>query len=325
MALDFPDSPTDGQIFGGFTYVSATGTWRAPSRETLGGLSDINSIVRKNGTSLQYFSSGWNSVYDYKILDIVRIFGTTSANVSQDFIFADYPEATALFIQAQAGGGGGGGNVANASGSNSVGVSGGAGEYSELFLNLTNPEWLRDTANPLGGNYNIGERVPSSVLMQAGRGGAAGLAGASGGAGGDSYFWRVSGQEYWCGAEGGSAGALGASLATNRYLVGGAGGNEPFSGGGGFNVADYSVAGAAGESVMILGATAPGAIHSGRGGMSVNSGGAGPRVINGFGAASGVAASGYGGGGSGGVSNGGQAAATGGAGSPGFVFVTVLG
>lgn len=324
MALDFPDSPVNGQIFAGYTYVGATGTWRAPSRETLSGLSDINSIVRKNRTSLQYFSSGWNAVYDYKILDIVRIFGSVSSENNQDFNFADYPEATALFIQAQAGGAGGGGAAAT-SASNSVGASGGAGEYSELFLDITNPEWLRDTANPLGGNYSIGDRVPSSVTMRAGAGGAGGLAGLAGGAGTDSYFWRESSQEYWCGAEGGSAGAGGASLATNRYLAGGAGGNEPFSGGGAFNVADYSVAGGAGESVMILGATTVNLAHSGRGGMSVHSGGAAAVVRNTAGSSSGIAASGYGGGGSGGVGTGTQAGATGGAGTPGFVFVTVLG
>lgn len=163
--------------------------------------------------------------------------------------------------------------------------------------------------------------------MQAGSGGAAGLAGAAGGAAGDSYFWRVSTSEYWCGAEGGLGGVAGATLATNRYLIGAAGGNDPTGGGGGgsFNVTDYSVPGTSGESVMILGATAVNSYHSGRGGMSVNSGGAGPRVLNGVGSATGSAASGYGGGGSGGISGASQVAATGGAGSPGFVFVTVLG
>ena len=188
MALDFPDSPTDGQIFGGYTYNSAVGAWRALSRETLGGLSDVKSIVRDGRSSLQYYESNWQAVHDYKIIEVLRVFGTTSANVTQNFSIGDYPEATALYIQTQGGGGGGGGVVAT-SASNSVGGSGGAGQYCELFIDLTNPNWVYDRALESGQTYAVTDRIPSTVVMQAGRGGASGGAGSAGGAGGDSYFW----------------------------------------------------------------------------------------------------------------------------------------
>lgn len=331
MALDFPDSPTDGQIFGGYTYNSAHGVWRAPDRGSLSGLSDVTNVVRKPGVSLQYYNSSWQSGYDYKILDIVRVFGTTSANNPQDFVFADYPGATALYIQAQAGGGGGGGAAAT-SASNAVGGAGGAGEYSELFIDLTDPEWVFNIGEPAGGGYSIGDRVLPTITMQAGRGGAAGLAGAAGGAGGDSYFWYdnkdvSANQDYWCGAEGGLAGAAGASLATNRYVIGAAGGNDPAGSGSGnnVNITSFSSPGSSGEAVMVLGATTVNLAHSGRGGMSVHSGGAASVVRSTAGTSTGTGASGYGGGGSGGVNTGTQSAVTGGTGSPGFVFVTVLG
>lgn len=328
MALDFPDSPVDGQIFAGYTYNSAVGTWRAPSRETLSGLSDVSNIIRRGGSSLQYYSSGWQGGFDYKIIDVIRVFGTTSADVTQNFSIGDYPGATALHIQAQGGGGGGGGAAAT-SASNAVGGGGGGGEYSELFIDLTNPNWVYDVSIAAGTNYSTQDRIPSSVLMTAGRGGAGGAAGAAGVDGNDSYFWfddRTTDEAHWCGAEGGTNGTAGTSLATNRYASGGLGGNNPAAGGGNFNITDVAVAGESGETVLVLGATTVNVAASGRGGMSKNSGGGAPVVINAAGGANGNAASGYGGGGSGGVNTGTQATArTGGAGSPGFVFVTVLG
>lgn len=329
MALDFPDSPVDGEIFAGYTYNSAVGVWRAPSRETLSGLSDVTNMIRQSGASLQYYNSKWQVGYDYKIIDIIRVFGTTSASVTQNFSIGDYPGATALYIQTQAGGGGGGGAAATTT-SNAVGGSGGAGEYSELFLDITSETWLWDVASQYNSGYNGPlDRIPTTIVMQAGRGGPGGLGANAGTAGADSYFWLddkvvSDNQDYWCGAEGGSGGALGTSLTTNRFLVGGGGGNDPTTGAD-INITSFSIPGSSGEAVMILGATTVNVAHSGRGGASVNSAGAISAVLNVAGKASGEDASGYGGGGSGAVNTGSQTATSGGAGSPGFVFVYVLG
>lgn len=328
MALDFPDSPTDGQIFSGYTYNSAVGVWRAPSRETLSGLSDVTIGSRKDNVTLQYLDSAWQARRDYKIIDIIRLFGTTSAAVTQSFSIGDYPDAIALYIQSQ-GGGGGGGGAATTSASNAVGAGGGGGEYSELFLDITSPTWLIEFASNFNSGYASNDRIPATITMQAGRGGAAGAAGAGGGAGSDSYFWfdnkDVSqDDEYWAGAEGGSGGAAGTSLATNRFAVGAAGGNDPANNGA--NMVTFNTPGSSGEATMILGATTVNLAASGRGGMSRNSPGAPAVILSAAGGSNGTAAGGWGGGGSGGVNTGTQATArTGGAGSPGFLFVYVLG
>ena len=89
---------------------------------------------------------------------------------------------------------------------------------------------------------------------------------------------------------------------------------------------DFEINGLNGETVMILGATTVNVATSGQGGMSKNSGGGNPVVLNAAGGTGGNDASGWGGGGSGGVNTGTQATAqTGGRGSPGFVFVYILG
>lgn len=63
MALDFPASPTDGQIFDKYQYDATTGVWRLTPVpvQTLGSLADVTETTPEDGQVLKYDGTEWSN------------------------------------------------------------------------------------------------------------------------------------------------------------------------------------------------------------------------------------------------------------------------
>lgn len=284
MALNFPSSPADGDVYDNFIWDATAAVWR-PSRTTLNSLSDVTITSPASGDYLYYDGSTWVNGNGYRLKDVLVY------TASSTFTKASYPWLRALTIKMQGAGGGGGGAATTTATQTAVGGAGGAGAYAEFFLTT------------LSG-------VSASATVTIGTAGTAGTAGANaGGAGGSTVF-----DTYTVG--GGSGGPAGAAAATNRVIDVGAG-SSTFTN---IPATAIKVDGASGQPVWSLGATTPGSVLRGAGGQSFLSSGAlsGTTTTG----ATGGAASGYGGGGAGGMNALSQATArAGGAGSAGIVIL----
>lgn len=78
MALDFPSSPTNGQVFGDYTYDSTAGGWRSSKLEATG--------LPTGGTAGQFLTK--NSATDYDTQwaalptgTVIQVLSTTKTNV----------------------------------------------------------------------------------------------------------------------------------------------------------------------------------------------------------------------------------------------------
>lgn len=283
MALNFPSSPTDGDVYDNFVWDATAGVWR-PNRGTLASLNDVSITTPASGDYLYYNGTTWVNGNGYRLKE------TLIYTASSTFTKASYPWLRALTIKMQGAGGGGGGCATTTATQTAVGGAGGGGAYAEFFL------------TDLSG-------VSASATVTIGTAGTAGTAGANaGGNGGSTVF-----DTYTVG--GGSGGAAGTAAATNRVITGGAG-SSTFT-----NVPSTAIQvdGASGQPVWSLGATTPGSALRGAGGKSFLSPGSLPATGVGV---SGTISSGYGGGGSGALNALSQATArAGGAGSAGIVIL----
>ena len=284
MALNFPSSPTDGDIYDNFIWDATASVWR-PNRGRLATLRDVSITSPASGDYLYYNGTTWVNGNGYRLKDVLVY------TASSTFTKASYPWLRAMTIKMQGAGGGGGGAATTTATQTAVGGAGGAGAYAEFFL------------TDLSG-------VSSSATVTIGTAGTAGTAGANaGGAGGSTVF-----DTYTVG--GGSGGPAGAAAATNRVVDVGAG-SSTFT-----NVpaTAIKVDGASGQPVWSLGATTPGSALRGAGGRSFLSPGGTPSTATT--GTTGGTASGYGGGGSGGYNALSQATArAGAAGSAGIVIL----
>lgn len=109
MALNFPDSPSDGQFYEGFVYSSANSTWRVTKDPAIG-----NAIASGGNETV----TGTN--YKYHVFTSSDTLTVSAAGNAEVLIVA----------------GGGGGGSGSSSGYENSGGGGGAGGllYSEVFL-----------------------------------------------------------------------------------------------------------------------------------------------------------------------------------------------
>ena len=284
MALNFPSSPADGDVYDNFVWDAAAAVWR-PNRGTLASLKDVSITSPANGDYLYYNGTTWVNGNGYRLKDVLVY------TADSTFTKASYPWLRAMTIKMQGAGGGGGGAATTTATQTAVGGAGGAGAYAEFFL------------TDLSG-------LASSATVTIGAAGAAGTAGANAGGNGSSTTFDT----YTVGA--GTGGAAGTAAATNRVIAGAAG-SSTFTN---IPAGAITVDGSSGQSVWSLGATTPGSVMRGFGGRSFLSPGgtAGTTTTTG----SGTTAAGHGGGGSGGYNALSQATArTGGAGSAGLIIL----
>ena len=165
MALNFPDSPTDGQIYNGFQWDATPGVWRpVASDPSLAGLSDTDIVSPASGEKLVYDGTAWVNVEGYIYVQTVEF---TSSGA---FAKSSYPWLRAIRVKAVGGGGGGGGAGATGATTTCAGSGGQGGVYGERFIT--------DIAG-----------LSSSETVTVGAAGAGGSAGANdGSAGGSSSF-----------------------------------------------------------------------------------------------------------------------------------------
>lgn len=289
MALNFPDSPTDGQVFNNYYWDDTATVWR--------NLSDLNTYANFSNTPTDTYTDG----FDYKYISF-------TANGTLTVTRGGYAD-----ILVVAGGGGGGGGTPNSAG------GGGAGGYiyiENYFLKVGNHDVVVGTG---GASLTDGSESVFGKLVAVGGGAGQptfgdGNKGGSGGGGG--YIFGTGGRAI---LTQGNAGGNGP----------GSGGTEPSPGGGGAGGAGESPAtngsfgggGGAGLSNSITGSLAFYA-GGGGGGQYYSDAGAGGSGIGGAGGISGgagnnaVASTGSGGGG-------GSRSGAGGNGSDGIVIVRV--
>lgn len=283
MALNFPSSPADGDVYDNFVWDATAAVWR-PRRVSLSTLKDVSITSPADGDYLYYNGTTWVNGTAYRLKEVLVY------TADSTFTKASYPWLRAMTIKMQGAGGGGGGAATTTATQTAVGGAGGAGAYAEFFL------------TDLSG-------VSASATVTIGTAGTAGAAGANaGGNGGSTVFDTYT-------VTGGSGGPAGTALATNRVIDVGTGGsiftNVPSTA--------IKVSGASGQPVWSLGATTPGSVLRGAGGRSFLSPGGVPSAST---TIAGNTASGYGGGGSGGVNALSQVTArAGGAGAAGLVIL----
>jgi len=152
MPLDFPSSPTNGQVYGNYYYDSSIGAWR--------------NVGSKDGLS-QRLTAVETTGYRYN--------GSLYYTGSGTFTKANYPWLRAIKVRL-VGGGGGSGSCGSQDGSNlfSSAGGGGGGGYAEKFIT------------------DIGSVASSVTVTIGGGGGGGASAGATGGDGGTTSFGSIS-------------------------------------------------------------------------------------------------------------------------------------
>lgn len=121
MALNFPNGPSDGDIYEGYVWNATVGAWQtATDSSSLGNIGDVTVTSTSSGDVLVYDGTDWvnRSTYTYQ--------ETVAYTSSGTFAKADYPDARLFVARVQAGGGGGGGFP---SGTARASSSGGGGGY----------------------------------------------------------------------------------------------------------------------------------------------------------------------------------------------------
>jgi hypothetical protein len=295
MTLNFPNAPTNGQIFEGYQYNTAKGVWArtnfsaleasttnpgivqlATAAEMLAGAATTRAVTPVGLSPLQV---------GYRLVETLYI--TTNTN----FIKASYPWLRAIRVRLVGGGAGGGGASATAAGQASIGGSGGGGAYAESFI-----------TNIAG--------LAGSVAVTVGVGGAGAspaVAGGVGGAGGATSFGSTV-------SAGGApaAGSAGAGAVPFVASRGNAGGDTAMG--------ELTAAGGSSDGVLCIVSTVLVGVPGGT--SFFGPGPVGALVVNGAAGVNGNNAVSFGSGGSGGANPQSQAVVrTGGAGAPGIVII----
>ena len=151
MALDFPASPTNGQVFGNYTYNSTKGAWTATAQSPLFAVvGDVKPSSPANGqlwynstdgymymyytdgTSNQWVQTGgpaFTNETGYRYVQQLELTSSTT------FSKATYPWLRAIRVRCLGGGGGGGFvNVTPAAGAVAIASGGAGGTYAESFI-----------------------------------------------------------------------------------------------------------------------------------------------------------------------------------------------
>jgi hypothetical protein len=313
MSLNFPDEPSDGDIFEGYVYNATRNVWdvKLPSDNNIEDLNNVNLTSPENGQALVYNTTSSNWVNQNQTFSGLTDTAFTTPTAGQKLVFdgtnwvnltgyvyvdtvyftsngtfskADYPWLRAIRVKCQGAGGSGGGALATGSGQASAGSGGGGGGYAESFIT--------DIAG-----------LASSVTIPSGAGGGA-TTGTGGNAGGVSSFGsQVS-------ASGGGGGSR--SPVLPHAVVTAAAGEGGFT-----SVGDLLIRGGDGGRAVASPVVDGSSGFGGEGGGSFLGG----RVRGEQQASNGFTGKIYGGGGSGASNCAGFAARTSGAGANGIVIV----
>ena len=281
MALDFPDSPNDGQVFSGFTWDNTAGLWRVRGNAlSPAGVSGVTGTVATT-------TDGNDTIYSFTDDGTITIATGGIANI--------------LLV----GGGGGGGSVNNSS-------SGGGGAGQVLAINnlylQAGTSSIHVGSGGAGGNTlppTIGEysQLGNILAMGGGGGGTRDSAGsvhapsrgANGGGGAGNYAWAITGATSFFdfgfsggngtsgtdnGAGGAGAGQVGGNGAASTAGNGGNGvqssitGTSTYYGGGGGGSSYSASAGTGGlgggASAVVNSAGANGSPNTGGGGAAAH-------------------------------------------------------
>lgn len=151
MAIDFPSSPTNGQVFGNYTYNSTKGAWTVtPQTQLKTAVGDVKPSTPSNGDLWYNSTDGYMYMYytDGTSNQWVQVGGPAYSNEtgyryvqqleitsSTTFTKATYPWLRAIRVRCLGGGGGGGFvNVTPAAGSVAIASGGAGGTYAESFI-----------------------------------------------------------------------------------------------------------------------------------------------------------------------------------------------
>ena len=151
MALDFPNSPTNGQVFGNYTYNSTKGAWTVtPQTQLKAAVGDVKPSTPSNGDLWYNSTDGYMYMYytDGTSNQWVQVGGPAYSNEtgyryvqqleltsSTTFSKATYPWLRAIRVRCLGGGGGGGFvNVTPAAGAVAIASGGAGGNYAESFI-----------------------------------------------------------------------------------------------------------------------------------------------------------------------------------------------
>jgi hypothetical protein len=294
MTLNFPNAPTNGQIFEGYQYNTAKGVWARTNFSALEASTTNPGIVQlATAAEMLAGAATTRAVTPVGLSPLqvgYRLVETLYVTANTNFIKANYPWLRAIRVKCQAGGGSGGGCNTTVSGQVAAGKSAAGGVYSESFI-----------TNILG--------LAASVAVTVGAGGAVTTAPQVGLNGGDSSFGAL------VTAQGGGAGGSQDFSFSPNHPAGTTLG--PTSG-----VGDFILFGG---SSMAATSVSSSWVESGMGGGShMSQPVPGVVVIQGVGAGGSNGSSGrkYGGGGTGGANTvTGTVARSGGAGAPGIVII----
>jgi hypothetical protein len=310
MPIDFPTSPTTGQVYTylGKSWVYNGTAWDAPKALSEIGavqtfanaaartaaiptptegivsyLNDTNLLQTNNGSAWVTTGNAGVNAYNF----VQTLYYTSSGT----FTKATYPWLRAIKVKVVGGGGGGAGCGTTGASQMTVGGAGGGGATAESFIT--------DIAS-----------LASSVTVTRGAGGAGGVGNNNGNAGGESSFGN--GLAYEVSAQGGNFGsAFPAGAAPNTT---GASGSNQTTG-----VGQLVIAGSGGIPRTVVNSATNIVWRSSGGNSTLGFGGEGSSTSSGGVGASG---DGYGAGGAGGANSDSQGTArNGGAGSNGIVII----
>lgn len=187
-SLNFPSTPSNGQIYEGYVYDSAKGVWKSLVQTP--SLTSIDETIITSptaGQKLIYDGTNWVNLTGYVFVQ--TLYYTSNGT----FTKATYPWLRAIRVKCVGGGGGGGGAGTTTAGQTACGGGGGGGGYAESFI--TNISGL-----------------DSSITVTRGPGGAGGAAGANNGTSGSSSSF---GSLVVAGGGGGGSGISGSSLSAS--------------------------------------------------------------------------------------------------------------
>lgn len=151
MAIDFPSSPTNGQVFGNYTYNSTKGAWTVtPQTQLKAAVGDVKPSTPSNGDLWYNSTDGYMYMYytDGTSNQWVQVGGPAYSNEtgyryvqqleitsSTTFSKATYPWLRAIRVRCLGGGGGGGYvSVTPGTGQSAVASGGAGGTYAESFI-----------------------------------------------------------------------------------------------------------------------------------------------------------------------------------------------
>jgi hypothetical protein len=233
MPIDFPNSPTTGQVY---TYLGKSWIWNgtgwdapkalsevgavrtfanatartaaipSPTEGIVSYLNDVNLIQTNNGSAWVTTGNAGVNAYNF----VQTLYYTSSGT----FTKASYPWLRAVRVRVQGGGGGGGGVAATTSGQFLAAGGGGGGGYAEGFI--TNIAGMADSVTVTVGAGGAGA-ISANTGAAGGTSAFTAAVQAAGGSGGDG----LGGIAFWLPAAGGFGGSGNGDL----VILGGDGGD----------------------------------------------------------------------------------------------------